>query len=339
MATITDVARVAGVSKNTVSRFLNERGYISQQTRKKIQDAIDLLHYQPNQIARSLFTNKTNMVGLVIPDVSQPFFATMTSKIEDELDRRGYKMILCNTMHSSSKERKYLDMLTANKVDGIIIGSHSIDINYSGIKAPIVALDRFLSDTIPVVSADHAQGGLMAANAVLKRGCRNVAQFIGYSKVRTPSAKRHQVFAQQMHQSGIPCATYELRLNQFEFATYLKTVDDFLEENSNVDGVFASDLVALAIQRQALARGVRIPDDLFIFGYDGSFVSQIAYPALPTIVQPFEELAKTLADVLVREINGEQVEKLSYTLPVKESDGYVESALSSKADLFMPFPF
>ena len=127
MATITDVARVAGVSKNTVSRYLNERGYMSEKTKRTIQDAIDLLRYQPNQIARSLTTKRTNFVGLVIPDVVQPFFATMASRIEDELDRRGYKMILCNTMHSSAKERQYLDMLTANKVDGIIVGSHSVD--------------------------------------------------------------------------------------------------------------------------------------------------------------------------------------------------------------------
>lgn len=339
MATINDVARVAGVSKNTVSRFLNERGYISQKTKTKIQDAIDLLHYQPNQIARSLFTNRTNMVGLVIPDVSQPFFATMTSKIEDVLDKHGYKMILCNTMHSSSKERKYLDMLTANKVDGIIIGSHSIDINYSDINAPIVALDRFLSDTIPVVSADHSQGGLLAADAVLEKGCHNVAQFIGFSKVRTPSAIRHHVFAERMHEKGIPCATYELKLNQFEFSTYLKTADEFIENNPGVDGVFASDLVALAIQRQALARGIKIPEDLFIFGYDGSFVSQIAFPALPTIIQPYSELAETLVNVLLKEIKGEQTEKLAYTLPVKESDGYVEGGTTTGPSFVTSFPF
>ena len=95
MATITDVARVAGVSKNTVSRYLNNRGYISQKTRDTIQEAIDLLHYQPNQIARGLYTGHTNLVGLVIPDVIQPFFATMAFHIEEELHKRGYKMILC----------------------------------------------------------------------------------------------------------------------------------------------------------------------------------------------------------------------------------------------------
>ena len=108
MATITDVARLAGVSKNTVSRYLNKRGYISDKTRRAIASAIDELHYQPNQIARSLYTRRTNLVGLVIPNVEHPFFAAVTSRIEDELDSRGYKMILCNTLHSTRKERQYI---------------------------------------------------------------------------------------------------------------------------------------------------------------------------------------------------------------------------------------
>lgn len=320
MVTLTDVARMAGVSKNTVSRYLNDRGYISSNTRQKIQEAIDLLHYQPNQIARSLYTNRTNLIGLVIPDVVQPFFATLTYLIEDNLDRHGYKLILCNTMHSSRKERKYLDMLAANKVDGIIIGSHSIDINYTDINAPIVALDRYLAETIPTVSADHRQGGTIAAQACIDHHCHNVVQFMGYSKIRTPSSQRHQVFTKIMHDHNIRCTTYELKLNEFEFASYLQLADEFLDNNPNVDGVFASDLIALAIQRRALERRKRIPEDLFIFGYDGSFVQQIGYPILPTVVQPFSLLASTIVEVLLKEINGEQLESLSYVLPVHASN-------------------
>lgn len=316
MVTLTDVARVAGVSKNTVSRYLNSRGYMSDKTKALIQDAIDLLHYQPNQIARSLSLQRTNLIGLVIPDVVQPFFATMASCIEDELDRNGYKMILCNTMHSSAKERKYLDMLVANKVDGIIIGSHSVDINYHDIKAPIVALDRNLDDRIPVVSADHEQGGLIAAKALVDHGCRKVAQFVGFSKVRTPSGKRHTVFAEYMRDHGVFCFDYELRLNQFEFSTYAETARAFFDCYRDVDGIFASDLVALALQREALSRGIRVPDDLMLFGYDGSFVYQIAYPSLPTVVQPFDGLAKATVDLLVRQISGETCEGMSVVLPV-----------------------
>lgn len=320
MVTITDVARVAGVSKNTVSRYLNGRGYMSEKTKSIIQDAIDLLHYQPNQIARSLSMKRTNFVGLVIPDVTQPFFATIASLLEDELDRRGYKMILCNTMHSSAKERRYLDMLIANKVDGIIVGSHSVDIDYSGIKAPIVALDRFLADDIPVVHADHAQGGMIAAKAFAEHGCKKVVQFVGYSKVLSPSIQRHKVFAEQMRNHDIECFTYELRLNQFEFPSYLCTAQAFLDRYPDVDGVFAADLVALAVQREALSRGRRIPDDLFVFGYDGSFVYEIAYPPLPTIIQPYGDLAATIVDVLDKRIAGETLSAHSYVLPVRSSN-------------------
>ena len=216
MVTITDVARLAGVSKNTVSRYLNERGYISDKTRRAIASAIDELHYQPNQIARSLYTRRTNLVGLVIPNVEHPFFAAVTSRIEDELDSRGYKMILCNTLHSTRKERQYIDMLTANKVDGIIIGSHSIDIDYSEVAAPVVALDRYLADDIPVVASDHAEGGRIAAQAFIDRHCHKVAQLVASGRVRTPSNLRHEAFANAMRLNGITCITHELQLNQFQ---------------------------------------------------------------------------------------------------------------------------
>ncbi len=316
MTTITDVARVAGVSKNTVSRYLNNRGYISQKTRSAIQEAIDLLHYQPNQIARGLYTGRTKLVGLVVPDVIQPFFATMAFHIEDELDRHGYKMILCNTMYSQDKERSYLDMLSANKADGIIIGSHSTDIDYSDIDAPVVALDRNLSDTIPVVHADHEHGGFAAAQAFIDHGCRNVVQFMGYSHVRTPSNRRHQVFADQLARHAIPCATIELEHNQFAFNTYLGIANKLLDERPGVDGVFASDLIAIAIQRQALARGIAVPDDLFIFGYDGSYIYKTCWPPLPTIVQPYQQLASTIVDVLLRRIGGDPYPAMDYTIDV-----------------------
>lgn len=316
MVTITDVARVAGVSKNTVSRYLNNRGYISEQTRKNIQQAIDMLHYQPNQIARSLISQRTQLIGLVVPEIAHPFFSTITSYIEDELNRSGYKMILCSTMHSEEKERECIDLLTANKVDGIIIGSHSLDINYAGISAPVVAMDRYLASSIPTVSADHVQGGQIAARAVIEHGCTNVVQFIGYSKVRSASFERHRVFAEQMNQHGIRCATFELGLNQFEVDPYLDIADRFLADNPNIDGVFASDLIALAIQKRALEAGRKIPDDLFLFGYDGSYIYKFASPSLPTVVQPYAKLAEKIVDVLIREIENKPIERMEYLIPV-----------------------
>ncbi|EIT88608.1 LacI family transcriptional regulator [Parascardovia denticolens IPLA 20019] len=319
MPTLDDVARVAGVSKNTVSRCLNDRGYISEVTRDKIQNAIELLHYRPNQVARSLATSKTNTIGLVIPDVSQPFFAEITSYLEDELAKEDYRMILCDTMISSDKEKQYLSLLSANKVDGIIVGSHSIDIDYSQITEPVIALDRDLSPAIPTISADHEQGGRLAAWEFIKRGCTCVAQVEGFSQVRTPSEKRHLVFRDEMRKQGIEVVTYELGLNQFAFDSYASTAQEILDDNHRYDGFFASDLVALAVQKEAQKRGMIIPRDLFIFGYDGTPLHKIPWPGLPTIKQPFKEIAQLTVKVLLDRINGIEPTKKNYILPVSVS--------------------
>ncbi len=316
MVTITDVARLAGVSKNTVSRYLNERGYISDKTRRAIASAIDELHYQPNQIARSLYTRRTNLVGLVIPNVEHPFFAAVTSRIEDELDSRGYKMILCNTLHSTRKERQYIDMLTANKVDGIIIGSHSIDIDYSEVAAPVVALDRYLADDIPVVASDHAEGGRIAAQAFIDRHCHKVAQLVASGRVRTPSNLRHEAFANAMRLNGITCITHELQLNQFQYSTYIETAKQVLDEYPGLDGVFSADPVAVAVQQEALRRGMCVPDDLFVYGYDGTYLAEAVYPQLPSIAQDYSALARQVVEVLLLQIAGDALERLEYVVPL-----------------------
>lgn len=316
MVTITDVARLAGVSKNTVSRYLNERGYISDKTRRAIASAIDELHYQPNQIARSLYTRRTNLVGLVIPNVEHPFFAAVTSRIEDELDSRGYKMILCNTLHSTRKERQYIDMLTANKVDGIIIGSHSIDIDYSEVAAPVVALDRYLADDIPVVASDHAEGGRIAAQAFIDRHCHKVAQLVASGRVRTPSNLRHEAFANAMRLNGITCITHELQLNQFQYSTYIETAKRVLDEYPGLDGVFSADPVAVAVQQEALRRGMCVPDDLFVYGYDGTYLAEAVYPQLPSIAQDYSALARQVVEVLLLQIAGDALERLEYIVPL-----------------------
>lgn len=318
MATIADVARNAGVSVNTVSRYLNRRGYMSEKTKHAVHDAIEALDYHPNQIARSLSQKRSRLIGLVIPDVGHPFFSTMTLKIEDQLYRRGYRMILCDTMHSSEKEKQYLQLLMANQVDGVIIGSHSINIDYTRITAPVVALDRDLSSSIPVVAADHRQGGLLAARAFVRHGCRKVIQLTGFSQVRTPSNERYEVFQNEMERHHITCITKELRLNQFELSTYQDTARKVLESYPDADGIFAADAVAAAFQRQIQASGRTVPDDVFIFAYDGTYITDAVYPSLPCVVQPFDDLARTIVDVLIRRIKWIRPDRHRYTLPVSE---------------------
>ena len=139
MVKLTDVAAKAGCSVTTVSRVINNYGYISQKTRKKVHEAMKELNYQPNSVARSLQGKKTKLIGLIFPDVSNPFFGELVSKIEDQLFKHGYKTILCNAGNDKEKERTYLQMLMANQVDGIIAGAHNLGIEeYQRTGLPIV---------------------------------------------------------------------------------------------------------------------------------------------------------------------------------------------------------
>jgi DNA-binding LacI/PurR family transcriptional regulator len=167
MTNIKDVAKISGVTVTTVSRVLNNRGYISEATRQKVNKAIEELDYQPNEIARALFRKKSNLIGLIIPNVSQQFFAELTSHVEYHAYIKGYKIILCNSYQDSEKEKSYIDMLKRGQVDGIIIVSHNLENSeYLNLRLPIVAIDRLLSENIPYIDSAKQPIGKVGCLAV-----------------------------------------------------------------------------------------------------------------------------------------------------------------------------
>ena len=169
MANIKDVAKLAGVSVTTVSRVLNNKGYISQDTYESVYRAIDQLDYVPNQIARNLFKQKSYYISLIVPDSSHPFWAEITKYIERKLYKHHYKLFLCNTGDTEDKERDYIKMMRENMVDGIILGTHMLaETEYQNLDLPIVALDYRVAEDIPTIYSDHNKGGLLAAGEILK---------------------------------------------------------------------------------------------------------------------------------------------------------------------------
>ena len=227
---IKDVAKVAGVSPTTVSRVLNNRGYISEETRKKVYDAMEKIGYHPNELAKNFFRQKTNIIGLILPDISISFYAEETKYIEEHLYKNGYKLMLCNAYNSKEREKEYINMLQRNKVDGIIIGSHTLEIeDYLKIDMPIVALDRYLGENIPIVSADHIQGGILAANHLINCGCKNVVQFAGTSVLNSSANKRHISFEKVMNDSNVNVHTIETsKLSHEDYAEILEATNENL---------------------------------------------------------------------------------------------------------------
>jgi LacI family sucrose operon transcriptional repressor len=191
-------------------------------------------------------------------------------------------------------------MLQCNKVDGIIIASHTLNLDdYSKVSLPVVALDRYLGKNIPTVSADHKQGGRLAAEELIRCGCKRVVQIKGCSALQTPANERHVVFGKIMEENGIACIDFEQPLNAFRFMEYLDFVHDVFVNEPGIDGLFAVDNVACAACKIAPSLGINIPGQVKVIGYDGTELSLMSQLSLSTIVQPIRKIAQSTVDVLL----------------------------------------
>lgn len=321
MATIQDVAKHAHVGVGTVSRVLSGKGYVKEETRQKVQASIDALNYTPNGMARNLFFRKSGIVAVIVPEVAHPFFAQLVSNMESALCERGYQTMICNTYYEKNYEQRYLELLKQQRVDGIIFCAHTaLDVaQYEDVKRPIVAMDRNLGGNIPCVSADHENGGLLAAEELIHSGCKNVIQFVGAmgnEKIATPSNIRHKVFEKTMKEHGIVCRNCYTKWNSSDTFYYQKAADEFLEKHPGVDGVFAADMIAMAALQSALAHGKRIPEDFKLVAYDGTYGVGLVYPHITTIIQPIAELAEEAVKLIIALIDDKPIENRKIKLPV-----------------------
>ncbi|MDO5550532.1 MAG: LacI family DNA-binding transcriptional regulator, partial [Lachnospiraceae bacterium] len=270
MASIKEVAKRAGVGVGTVSRALNGTGYVAEDTKGRILAAARELDYKPNELARNLFRNRTGIIGIVVPDMENPFFSKLLKHMEIELYKNGYKALICNTIEISNREQDFIDMLKQNVMDGIITGAHSLRNDaYLNLNKPVVAMDRDLGPTIPLIHSDHAKGGRLAAELLLEAGCKNVLQFGGAFRVQTPSNNRHMEFIRVMEEAGITVRTVEMAWNMMEYDYYRRLMIQYMDIYRNVDGVFTTDVGALYCLNIAMQRGIRVPEELHIVGYDG----------------------------------------------------------------------
>ncbi|WP_413379869.1 LacI family DNA-binding transcriptional regulator [Alkalihalobacillus sp. 1P02AB] len=312
MTSIKDVAKLAGVSVTTVSRVLNNKGYISSETKLKVKKAMQELDYEPNQIARSLLSNQSFIIGVVVPDLSHPLFAELVEKIEDYANERNYKILVCNSLQESEKEKKYLTMLKQNRVDGIIMCSHSLEVaHYRQEKLPIVSFDRIISSSIPYISSDNYRGGEIATEHLIKSGCKNLLHISGPLNYDLLSNRRADAFQ-------LTSMRYEVQSKVIEGAYIKATTEDNLrfieaqlgEKLREFDGVFCSnDFMAYSLYLYAQKLGIKVPSELKIIGYDyHHFTKMLQTPRLTTIKQPIDQIGKKLCSELIAQIESDTKE-------------------------------
>ncbi|MFB9769986.1 LacI family DNA-binding transcriptional regulator [Lactiplantibacillus modestisalitolerans] len=321
MAKLEDVAKLANVSKTTVSRVLNHRGYLSQKTIDRVHAAMRELNYRPNVIAQQLYKNQTNLIGILLPTVANPFFGEVTLELERRLYQLGYKVLIGNSMNDPSKEADYLEQLLNKQVDGLIVGTHNQGIQeYQNLNLPIVSIDRIVNGDIPTVASDNYAGGRLATERLIERGAQKIIHINGPQSLPITAARRREAYEDVMNAHHLTPLTYEVDFNIAETVKKQKLAQ-ILAAHPDVEGIFASnDTDAALLMQLAAERGLRIPEDLLLIGYDGTKLVRELVPQLTTVIQPVDQIAATAVKVLQERIAG-QPTKAEYILPVQLSVG------------------
>lgn len=307
MATMKDVAKRAGVSMTTVSHVINQTRYVSDELTARVKQAMQELNYYPNTLASSLRSGKTKIIGLVIPDISNQFFAEISRRIEDNGYEYGYSVILCNTDDDITKEKRYIDVLIAKQVDGIVFisaGGESNNLEKTlDSHIPIVVVDRDMENiAADIVLVDNAVGGYTAARHLIQLGHRRIACITGQSPV-TPSAQRVQGYKRALQETGIPIDEKLIVSGDFRYESGHQAMVKLLSLEPLPTGVFAcNDMMAIGAVQAVNDHGLRIPEDISMIGFDNIPFSQTTYPTLTTIAQPFDAMAKLIVDLLIEKI-------------------------------------
>lgn len=306
MVTLKEIAEKVGVTTTTVSRAINNRGYVSEETRRKIQDAMKELHYQPNELARSLSKSRTNTIGLIVPHISHPFFAKVISNLENAAAERKYKLLLCNSKEKPEKEEEYLDMFISNRVSGIVICSKYIDISKLRVlDIPIINLERPDETGAITIQCDNYYGGRLAAEHLIKKGCRSLIHFGGIKGKDMPADQRTLAFEQTCAQAGIHSRIYLGDAASYGTMDYHRFIENALVENPQTDGIFASsDLIAAQVIQVCAKLGMSVPEQMKVVGFDDVMISEITTPTITTIHQPVREMTELAVEYINKSLKG-----------------------------------
>ncbi len=318
MATMKDVANLAGVGVGTVSRYVNNPDSLKESTKVKVEYAINKLDYQPNEYARGLKLNKTNSVALIIPSIWHPFFSEFAYYVERTLENYGYKLLLCNSENNYKKELEYIKMVQQNKVDGIIGITYSDIDKYVKSNMPFVSIDRHFKEDVTYVTSDNEQAGILAATQLIKNGCKSLAYIGGIPVYKSEITKRASSFLKEAKEQKIKFSSLEIPepIDKWE-----EKIEEFILSHPDIDGIFTiNDYMGLDVKQCLENLGKKVPDDIQIIGCDGIKLSKDRQVIMSTIKQPVEEMAIKSVQSLLKIINHLPVEK-RIVLPVTYIQG------------------
>lgn len=311
---IKDVARAAGVSVTSVSRVLNNGDHVSEKLEKKVRRAIEELNYSPSLIAKSLKRNKTNLIGVIIPDITSNFQAMILSQIEEIAGRRGYNLLVSNIVEDTGKVVKYLNIYQEMRVDGIVLMheklNEDIRLFLNKTQIPVVVHADF-GMNLPTVIIDDFQAGYDATSYLIAQGHREIAMIAGDKKDVCAGLRRIEGYAAACRDHGITIEETLIRHGDYKLASGYRLMGELLREAQGMfSAVFAaSDDMAAGAVNCIHDHGLHVPGDISVIGFDGSQIADIMRPRLTTIKQPVDRISECTVDLLLEMIEEQGVAK------------------------------
>jgi LacI family repressor for deo operon, udp, cdd, tsx, nupC, and nupG len=304
--TIKDVAREAGVSHMTVSRVINNKVNISESTRVRVLTAIKKLNYKPNSVARSLVIKKTKLLGMIVPDINNPFFSAMIRGTEKLARENDYNIILGDTEGFVENEKSYMDLMVERMVDGVVLAAPRMEdskLFESNKMVPLVVVDRhFENNGITHVWADNIDGARQAMEYLIDLGHRRIGFITGPQNVQV-SLMREEGYRRSLKKYDIPHDPELVFRGDYLFESGYKSFDHFFRLSSPPSAIFSSnDIMALGFLKRAKEKNVSIPRDVSIVGFDNIELSSLISPPLTTVHHPIVEMGSTGVRLLLNRI-------------------------------------
>ncbi|MGB3306011.1 MAG: LacI family DNA-binding transcriptional regulator [Thermomicrobiales bacterium] len=338
MATMSDIAKLAGVSVTTVSHVLNNSRPVREETSDRVKSAALDLGYRPNGLARSLRRKETLTIGLVVPDIANPFFAEIGRGLEVASFNAGYHVIFCNSGGDAEQESRHIVALLEKRVDGIVIAPAAIEpeplVAMIGGDIPVVMIDRDIPGLgCDVVMADNASGGRQAVDHLVALGHRRIGCVVSRAASRSTEPGRFHGYRQGMRAAELDDTSLVVVTDELENATPESEVDagyiatsQFLQSNPRPTALFlTNDLMAIGALRAAHDNGITVPDELSIVGFDDILLARYAIPSLTTVIQPRSAMGTFAAELLIARSRDRASEwrrnTLDVSLVARESTG------------------
>lgn len=304
--TIYDVAREANVSLATVSRVLNNNPHVKESTRRRVQEAIDRLGFEPNLVASALMTKRTRLVALLVPDISNPFYAEVASGVEDAAAELDYNCVICNVGGDTNKQAEYVGVLRRKGIDGIIFGTAKHDdqlvLDLSKRRYPLTLMARDVpAAEVNRVLMDDGAGGALAARHLLQLGHKQLTMVTEPDRIHS-SQERARGFHRTLRAAAVEPLLVEAEGS--DIIAGIKAGHRIFSERRRPTAIFAAnDLLAIGIMQAARKEGLRIPEDLSVVGFDGTVMAEVAHPPLTTIAQPMRDMGQAAAKLLLETLS------------------------------------